>query len=120
MDRIPRSRMHDSYSTVPNQPLHHPAKATIVNATCCPWPRSLLAGNKRHREPAPGLPAPTPKEPFKMSTITGMVLVIVLIATLPFWKHIKPYGYMPVIWASAMLRAHFYSIMSNPRLCLFV
>ena len=44
-----------------------------------------------------------------MSTITGVVLVIVLIASLPFWKHIKPYGYMPVIWASAMLCAHFYS-----------
>ena len=55
-----------------------------------------------------------------MSMITGVVLVIVLIASLPFWKHIKPYGYMPVIWASAMLGAHFYSIMSNPRLCLFV
>lgn len=50
-----------------------------------------------------------------MSTIFGVVLVIVLIASLPFWKHIKPYGYMPVIWASAMLGAHFYSIMSNPQ-----
>ncbi len=49
-----------------------------------------------------------------MSTIITVVLVIVLIASLPFWKHIKPYGYTPVIWASAMLGAHFYSIISNP------
>lgn len=49
-----------------------------------------------------------------MSTIITVILVIVLIAALPFWKYIKPYGYTPAIWACAMLGAHFYSIISNP------
>ncbi len=46
------------------------------------------------------------------SIIITMVLIVILIAALPIWKHSKPFGYTPTIWVSVMLAAHFYTIAS--------
>ncbi len=45
-----------------------------------------------------------------IATIITVVLIAILLAALPIWKHSKPFGYTPTIWVGAMLAAHFYTI----------
>ena len=47
-----------------------------------------------------------------VSTIIFVVLIVLLLAAIPIWKHSKVWGYTPSIWIVLMLAAHTYTIIT--------
>jgi hypothetical protein len=46
------------------------------------------------------------------STIILVVLLFMVAAAVPIWKHSKAWGYTPSIWLALMIGAHLYSIVT--------
>ena len=75
-------------------------KRTIVKVTCLPLAEKASRWQQARTRTDSRIARANAKGTVYMSTIITVVLVIVLIAALPFWKYIKPYDYTPTIWAA--------------------